>query len=286
VRRLLCWTGSLIACAAIALVGLHLPLASASAGGQCLDLTGSWIACGGSYVVQTPGTPAHAPPPVNPGAHDTDVTNSPPAPAPIYPYPAIGPNGVCSATGPNQGTPLNIQAFWAAGVVLPGCAPATAPAPVGAPAGNGPPVVDPAAISVAFWRTIPLPKPKPQLPPGYAVTGLPAYLVTGGTLHPAPYQANTPLGPLTIIATGSYSVDWGDGSSPAWTGPFREEGLPYPDGNIVHTFDNVGTVTITVVENWTATWTLGPDRGVLPDLQTRATIPNLQIRQLQAVITN
>ncbi len=235
--------------------------------------------------MQTPGAPAQpTPTPTNPAAHETGVASSPPATVPEYPYPAIGPDGVCSATGPNQGTPLNIQAFWAAGVVLPSCAPATAPA--AAPARNATPVIDPAAISIAFWRTIPLPKPNPRLPPGYAVTGLPAYLVTNGTLHPAPYQADTPLGPLTITANGTYSVDWGDGSSPAWTGPFRQEGRPYPDGTIAHTFDNVGTVTITVIENWSATWSLGPDRGVLPNLQTRATIPNLQIRQLQAVITN
>jgi hypothetical protein len=265
-----------------------LPLVPASAASSgCISTGfGGALLCGGNYVVQTPGTPARAPRPTNAGADETGVTGGPPAPIPIYPYPAIGPNGLCSATGPNQGTPLNIQAFWAAGVVLPGCAPAAATGPAATPAPNASPVIDPAVISVAFWRTVPLPKPNPQLPPGYAITGLPAYLVTDGTLHPAPYQADTPLGPLTIIATGSYSVDWGDDSSPAWTGPFHQEGRPYPNGNIVHTFDNVGTVTVTVVENWTATWSFGPDRGVLPDLQTRATIPNLQIRQLQAVITN
>jgi hypothetical protein len=247
-------------------------------------LTGSWIACGGSYVVQTPATPAQPPQP-SPAAHETGVAGGPPPTVPVYPYPAVGPNGLCSATGPNQGSPLNIQAFWAAGVVLPICVAAATPS--AAPAGkNGVPAVDPAAISVAFWRTVPLPKPAPRVPPGYAVTGLPAYLVTNGTLHPASYQANTPLGPLTIDATGTYSVDWGDNSSPAWTGPYRQEGQAYPYGTISHTFDDVGTVTITVVENWTATWTLGLDHGVLPDLETRATLPNLQIRQLQAVITN
>jgi hypothetical protein len=233
--------------------------------------------------VQTPATPAQPPQPTS-LTHETGVAGGPPPTIPVYPYPAVGPHGLCSATGPNQGAPLNIQAFWAAGVVLPSCVPAAAPS---AAAGNiGAPAVDPAAISVAFWRTVPLPKPDPQVPPGYAVTGLPAYLVTNGTLHPAPYQTNTPLGPLTIVATGTYSVDWGDNSSPTWTGPYRQEGQAYPNGTISHTFDNVGTVTITVVENWTATWTLGPDHGVLPNLETRAAIPNLQIRQLQAVITN
>jgi hypothetical protein len=284
VTRCIRQTGFLVASGALLLVVLQVPSAAANPGGQCLDLTGSWIACGGSYIVQTPGSPPS--PPTSAPAHETGSTGGAPATVPVYPYPAVGPNGLCSATGPNQGTPLNIQAFWAAGVVLPGCVPAAAAPAAAAPAGNVTPAIDPATISVAFWRTIPLPKPNPQLPPGYAVTGLPAYLVTNGTLHPAPYQTGTPLGPLTIIASGTYSVDWGDDSSPAWTGPFRQEGRPYPNGTIAHTFDNVGTVTITVIENWTATWTLGTDRGVLPNLQTRAPIPNLQIRQLQAVITN
>jgi hypothetical protein len=233
--------------------------------------------------VQSPATPPQ-PPQRTPPAHDTRASGGPPPSVPVYPYPAVGPNGLCSATGPNQGTPLNIQAFYAAGVVLPSCVPAaTTPAPAG---NTGLPAIDPAAISVAFWRTVPLPKPDPQVPPGYAVTGLPAYLVTNGTVRPAPYTDNTPLGPLTIVATGTYSVDWGDSSRPAWAGPYGQEGQAYPNGTITHTFDYVGTVTVTVVENWTATWTLGPDHGVLPDLETRAAIPDLQIRQLQAVITN
>jgi hypothetical protein len=266
------------------MMGLLSPVPASAQAGSCISTGfGGALLCGGSDIVRTPGSPPS--PPTSAPAHETGATGGPPATVPVYPYPAVGPNGLCSATGPNQGTPLNIQAFWAAGVVLPGCAPAAAPA-AAAPARNVTPAIDPAAISVAFWRTIPLPKPNPQLPPGYAVTGLPAYLVTNGTLQPAPYHAGTPLGPLTIIASGAYSVDWGDDSSPAWTGPFRQEGRPYPNGTIAHTFDNVGTVTITVIENWTATWTLGTDRGVLPNLQTTATIPNLQIRQLQAVITN
>jgi hypothetical protein len=124
------------------------------------------------------------------------------------------------------------------------------------------------------------------VPPGYAITGLPAYLVTDGTLHPNPYLANTPLGPLTIVATGSYLVNWGDGTSPTWAGPYGQEGRPYPNGNIAHTYDNTGFVTVTLDENWSAVWTLGPFHGVLPDLRTVAAIPNFRVSQLQAVITS
>ncbi|MCU4184239.1 hypothetical protein K6U06_07690, partial [Acidiferrimicrobium sp. IK] len=35
---------------------------------------------------------------------------------------------------------------------------------------------NPAVLATQFWQTIPLPTPKPTLPPGYAITGKPAYL--------------------------------------------------------------------------------------------------------------
>ena len=278
---------ALVGLATLGVFGLPIALASPEDGsGACTVMQfGGGLLCGGSYVVQTPATPPPTSAPASPIAHDTGLAGNPPPAIPVYPNVAIGPNGPCEATGPNQGTILNIQSVWVAGVVLPSCVPA-APAGAAAPAARATPALDPAVLSIAFWRTIPLPKPNPQLPPGYAVTGLPAYLVTNGTLDPAPYDASTPLGPLTIVANATYSVDWGDGSSPIWTGPYAQEGRAYPDGNITHTYDNVGAVTITVIENWTASWRLGPDHGVLPGLQTRATIPDLPVRQLQAVITN
>jgi hypothetical protein len=163
---------------------------------------------------------------------------------------------------------------------LPNC-PAT-PANPGAPPL---PPIDPAALAVQFWQTIPLPVPRPSIPPGYAITGKPAYLVTDGTIAPARYQRPTPLGPLVITARGSYLVDWGDGTLPTWTGPYLHEGAPYPNGSIFHTYDNTGAVTVIVREVWTATWALGPAHGALNSLQTTATIAAFPVSQLQAVIT-
>ena len=157
--------------------------------------------------------------------------------------------------------------------------------PAGRPA-PAPPPIDPGALAVQFWRTIPLPVPRPSIPPGYAITGKPAYLVTGGVVRPNAYIDATPLGPLVVHATGTYFVDWGDGTSPAWSGPYQTEGLPYPDGNIAHTYDNVGTVAVTLRERWTATWSLGPEAGTLGGLATMATIAGFPIRQLQVIITN
>ncbi|MCU4184573.1 hypothetical protein K6U06_09390, partial [Acidiferrimicrobium sp. IK] len=142
---------------------------------------------------------------------------------------------------------------------------------------------NPAVLATQFWQTIPLPTPKPTLPPGYAITGKPAYLVTNGTTQPPPWTNPTPLGPLTITAHGTYTINWGDHTT---TGPYTTEGLPYPHGTITHTYDNTGHPTITITEHWTATWTLATNHGTLQQLQTTAQIPNLPIQQIQAVITH
>jgi hypothetical protein len=114
---------------------------------------------------------------------------------------------------------------------------------------------------------------------------MPAYLVTNGTLAPPPYQRQTPLGPLDITARGSYLVDWGDATGPTWAGPYWQEGRPFPNGNIAHTYDNVKTVTVTVQEVWTATWRLGSATGQLTALSTTATIPDFTIKQIQSILT-
>jgi hypothetical protein len=158
--------------------------------------------------------------------------------------------------------------------------------PCPATTGRPPRPIDPTILALSFWQTIPLPIPRPAIPPGYAITGKPAYLVTHGTVVPNPYSRPTPFGELTITPSGSYIVDWGDGTTPTWTGPYAGEGEPWPNGNIAHTFDNAGTVTITVEELWTATWRFGPFTGRLTTLHTTATINDYPIRQAQAVITN
>jgi hypothetical protein len=237
---------------------------------------GDFVVCGGSSSLTTPATEVGAP---EPGSGPS----APPAPPPPNPVPILeaAPGGgqcLTQTTNPNATTAAevaylnvlikNLQVAYAA------CPPA---------AGAAAPAVDPATLAEEFWQTIPLPVPKPTIPPGYAITGKTAYLVTDGTVAPAAFVEPTPLGLLTVTAHGTYSVDWGDGSS---GGPYTSEGTGYPNGQIVHTYERTGTVRVTLRETWTATWTLGAAAGTLDQLATQGTIPGLDVRQIQAVIEN
>ncbi|HSH58869.1 MAG TPA: hypothetical protein VK988_04345 [Acidimicrobiales bacterium] len=146
-------------------------------------------------------------------------------------------------------------------------------------AGNDP---VPGRVAQAFVRTIPLPAPRPHIAPdGTAITGLPAYLETNGSLlHEVP-ASDTPLGAITVEARSVYWVDWGDGTPEA--GPFAFEGEAYPAGRISHNYRYTGAYTVTVRQAWTATWPLGSDAGTIDGLRTEASIP-LQVGELQAVI--
>lgn len=164
-------------------------------------------------------------------------------------------------------------------------APAAAPTPAGAPATPAPAPVhlpSPATFAVRFWDTIPLPHPHPVSRPDYAITGKPTYLSTGDSNRPPPWTKPTPFGTLRITAVGTYTVDWGDGTT---SGPYSTTGGPYPSGTITHTYDNTGTVTITVTQQWHATWRIGGFHGRLGGLHTTGDLPGFVIRQLQAVIT-
>ena len=135
-------------------------------------------------------------------------------------------------------------------------------------------------VARRYWEEVDLPKPRPEIAPGRAITGKLAYLTTNGrTTHV--YTSNTIFGPLEISATGSYSVDWGDGET---SGPHAFEGKPWPDGEITHQYERVGNYDIVVTERWTAAWRLGCQSGILRTLQTDGTIGNFPVQQIQAVI--
>jgi hypothetical protein len=178
------------------------------------------IDCGESipgFSVPDPRPPSSPSVAVKPSPALADSVPAAPPPNPLPVLEPEGANGACltettdpAATTPAQVAYLN-RLMKNLLVDFAAC-----PPPVAGPA--APAVLpDPAALAEQFWQTIPLPSPRPSIPPGYAITGKPAYLVTDGTVAPAPFTEPTPLGLLTVTPHGTYHVVWGDGAS---TGPF------------------------------------------------------------------
>ena len=132
-----------------------------------------------------------------------------------------------------------------------------------------------------YWQTVVLPRPEPYIAPGRAITGMFAYMETRGTTTKTFTDPNTSFGPLTIVATGTYYVDWGDGTH---TGPHTREGGPWPDGQITHEYIHIGAYDVVVTERWTATWSFGSQSGTLTELRTAGRIEDFPVQQIQAVV--
>jgi hypothetical protein len=145
------------------------------------------------------------------------------------------------------------------------------------------PRANPAVAAADYWRVVGedlLPRPRPAIAPGFMITGKRAYLEANAPLSDR-FSHPTPLGLLTIEATGLIYVDWGDGT--AREGPYNTAGGPWPDGTITHVFTRAGRYDVVVTERWHATWQLGERRGELVDLATEGRIEDFEVRQLQAV---
>lgn len=263
----------------VSLAPLSVVSLAAQIGGCGSFIFGAMVNCGETVLIRQP--------PLQGPATTADPIGSNPLPPSSPPTLSVatlvlGPNGQPCVTFVQEALPPLPNSLPPRAAILAVqllqqfslCPTATPPAALAA---------NPAVLAEQFWQTIPLPVPKPAVPPGFAVTGKPAYLVTHGTTTPPAWSDATPLGQLTVTARGTYQVSWGDG---AQSGPFVTEGLPYPDGTISHTYDNVGRVTLTVTEDWTATWTLGPASGTLQQLRTVGRIAGLPVEQIQAVITH
>lgn len=143
------------------------------------------------------------------------------------------------------------------------------------------PVETPSMIAMRYWEQVRLPKPDPYVAPGRAITGKIAYLETRGVVTRTYTNPTTVYGQLVIVASGSYEVDWGDGTT---TGPHSYEGGAWPEGRITHVYRDVGSYNIVVREKWTATWSLGGERGLLRTLGTAGNINDFPVEQIQAVV--
>jgi hypothetical protein len=147
--------------------------------------------------------------------------------------------------------------------------------------------IPPAVLRDAVQHTIRdnLPRPELEVPPGYALTGMPAFLVTNHQLEYGPVSHSVDLGvavlQVTVEGTGTTEVDWGDGT----IGTYRSPGTPWPDGQVVHTYSHTGAVTITVTDTWQVTYRV-PALGIVDTIQAPLpprTLDDLPIQQVQSV---
>jgi hypothetical protein len=147
--------------------------------------------------------------------------------------------------------------------------------------------IPPAVLRDAVQHTIRdnLPRPDLSVPPGYALTGMPAFLVTNHQLEYGPVSHTVDLGALvlqvTVEATGTTQVDWGDGT----VATYRSPGTPWPDGQVVHTYSDTGHVTITVTDTWQVTYRV-PALGIVDTVEAPLpprTLEDLPIQQVQSV---
>lgn len=205
--------------------------------------------------------PGEAAPPANPGASGG-------GPAPVF---DLTPGRLClAALAAATGTTLAQIASDPANLAA--CGFTTAQAAPSAPTG-------PSAAALAAWEhDVVLPAPTLRVQPGWAIVGQLAYLELGGTR--TVHWSGVALGvPVDIDATGTYDVDWGDGTvATGLPGP----GGSWPTGNITHAYQRAGTYTISVVQRWRAAWRAGAAVGTIPvGLFTRATLA-LPAREVQA----
>lgn len=135
------------------------------------------------------------------------------------------------------------------------------------------------AAALAWERQVQLPGPSLRIAPGWALTGKTAYLeVMGPRELNREYEA---LGyPITIDATSTLDVDWGDGTVERG---IRRRGGAWPEGDITHVYTDLGTYTVTVTQRWTANWRVGTQRGVIADRLVTIGSLQLEARQVQAV---
>jgi hypothetical protein len=143
---------------------------------------------------------------------------------------------------------------------------------------------DPTGAVLSLWATTEfLPGHEPAIAPGWALTGMPAYLeIDGARTHETSMDLPAPFdGSAGITASATYTVDWGDGTV---SEGLASTGGPYPDGDIVHTYADTDEVTVEVTAVWSGTWEIGGAGGDLPPIELTETLP-LEIRELQSVRT-
>ena len=146
-------------------------------------------------------------------------------------------------------------------------------------------IADPSPEVHEFVRSIPLPQPAITIDPGYALTGMPAYLEIHDQDAFTTAGAIPGFGGLTAsLEPVAFIVDWGDGTvevvadgrtGAPWDGPEEQQ--------ISHVYIHADDAAqVTVVARWSANWQVGGFSGTVDDLQVTAVL-ELPIEARQSV---
>ena len=159
------------------------------------------------------------------------------------------------------------------------CAQFMTPAAPGAPA---PPPPTAADIAASWSQSATLPNPRLRIRPGYAVTGLTAYLEIG---TPSPWTVTIPdpvRNDAITVSCGptTFDVNWGDGSPVEQT---TSTGGPYPNGDVTHVYQQAApSYTVAVTEHWACRWSDPQGNGgTLTGLRSAGRLP-LEVREIQS----
>lgn len=146
---------------------------------------------------------------------------------------------------------------------------------------------DPTFAADAFVRRIPLPEPQLRIDPGFALTGLPTYLLIAEQGSFTVNETLTGWGAMTVgLRPTRFAVDWGDGTVDTITD--GRVGAPHdgdPSQQISHTYrlSDTGTI-VSVASEWEATWQVGGFSGTVTGLVIDANL-ELPVREYRAVRT-
>lgn len=143
------------------------------------------------------------------------------------------------------------------------------------------------AVTSAYDATR-VPQMQPYVAPGWAITGMPAYLEAGPeSATRATPSLDLEVATVTLDIAADIVVDWGDGTV---TGPHDNTGGPWPEGAINHVYqDKNASQRITVSQTWRGTWSAASEDdafnglgGELPDLPVTRVL-DLPVTEVQAV---
>ena len=200
-----------------------------------------------------------------------------PGGAPAAPPPGAVVVQVPTIVGPGQY--CLVSTVVPAGTVLPPFNPISMMTAVPCPT-TGPPPLTAAQVAQQWSKTAHLPPPGITVAPGYAVTGLTAYLQIAAhspwaAAFADPIRADT----ISVSCTGTgFDVDWGDGTRTSTTSP----GGPYPTGDVTHAYQQASTgAPLGVTEHWSCAWSdrVG-DAGTIAGLASVGHL-TLEIREIQ-----